>query len=380
MDTKKIAIMSGKGGSGKTSICVTLSIILSSLNKKVLLVDGDTGTGGMTYYLGLNFVEDRSIGLVNGFKNSEFQLDKLIQKLKNQNNITFLGLGDPKLFNKNTEKQTIKVEKYKKRQNSNSIFHRFFKFLKGDDYLDNLFNISKTIKKVYESKKVEADYVIIDCRGGIDDETLQIARIVDDIIFVIEPDTTSFQATKYSADVLSQNGFQEKIKGFIINKAFDNPEKISKEGEKVFLGSYLGAIPFDMEAMKSFLVGEVPRIQSYYYNHIWQAFSKIYPEDIPSKYGLTINHKEFSNSVNYYPNAQLGNVIMSFVLLIAIIIFEIQFQLNIRIEFFSKINLLKYIIYLIAIISTSSFLKDRIGYYIRKLIKKIVIPAANTRS
>ena len=47
------AVTSGKGGVGKTSLSVNLSILASQLNKKVLLVDADIHLGNVDLLLGI---------------------------------------------------------------------------------------------------------------------------------------------------------------------------------------------------------------------------------------------------------------------------------------------------------------------------------------
>lgn len=50
MTAKTLALISGKGGSGKTTLGLSLASLLSSCNIKVLLVDCDLSTNGATYF------------------------------------------------------------------------------------------------------------------------------------------------------------------------------------------------------------------------------------------------------------------------------------------------------------------------------------------
>ncbi|MCD7904962.1 MAG: AAA family ATPase [Clostridiales bacterium] len=45
-----LALLSGKGGSGKTTLALSMSSILSSCDIKVLLIDCDLNTNGATYF------------------------------------------------------------------------------------------------------------------------------------------------------------------------------------------------------------------------------------------------------------------------------------------------------------------------------------------
>ncbi len=51
---KVIAIASGKGGVGKTILCTNLAGVYHHLQKKVLLIDMDLSSGGVSVMLNLN--------------------------------------------------------------------------------------------------------------------------------------------------------------------------------------------------------------------------------------------------------------------------------------------------------------------------------------
>jgi septum site-determining protein MinD len=131
------------------------------------------------------------------------------------------------------------------------------------------------VRSILDGLRMGEDYIIVDCRGGIDDHSLVVCAAADEIILVVETDTTSFQATQHLVDVLSQNRLSRKIRGFIINKAFEDPQAIVRSGNAVFKAQFLGAIPFDFEAMRAFFVGNIPDIRGIFATHVWAALTRL---------------------------------------------------------------------------------------------------------
>src|SRR5688572_12115014 len=63
LSAETLAVVSGKGGSGKTLVATAIAHGLALCEKKVLLVDTDTGTGGLSYYLGFSAYKQTREGL-----------------------------------------------------------------------------------------------------------------------------------------------------------------------------------------------------------------------------------------------------------------------------------------------------------------------------
>jgi len=244
---KAIAVVSGKGGSGKTMITAVLAQILDSSGKKVLVVDSDLATAGLTYYMGLKTVKNISTGLTNLVAEHEelnsTTISRITQKMEGFENSYFIGVGD----------------------------HR--RFYKKYDMIDFETILLGFLKEVIS----EYDFIIFDCRGGIDKESLLTCSVVDEILLVVETDTTSFQATQHLVDVLYDNDLSDKLSGFLVNKVFDDPRAIAMNGTAAFRSQYLGSIPFDLDATRSFLIGEIPRKHSSFSSQTAFAIEKLIP-------------------------------------------------------------------------------------------------------
>lgn len=150
--------------------------------------------------------------------------------------------------------------------------------------------LHKTLTLLKEQRK----WLVVDCRGGIDRESLAVCQEVDDIVIVAETDTTSFQATQHLVRVLSVNKLAYKLRGFIINKAIDDPSNVALRGTTSFKCKYLYSLPLDFKATRAFLVGQVPGVHSILGIHAWQALHVLYPEMIPKPPHRPWTDREFS--------------------------------------------------------------------------------------
>jgi septum site-determining protein MinD len=251
MTTEKgrlIAIMSGKGGSGKTMATAVMAEILPP---PVVIVDADTGTAGMTFYLGLDLLPNTREGLTTLAQRSLRSepipnIERVLKPIPSQEGVRFLSIGDPRrLFRDMNEKR-----------------------------------MTATIRQALEKLASLPGWTLVDCRGGIDRESLAVCRIVDEIILIVEPNTTSFQATQHVVDILARQDLDAKLRGFFINKVFDDPTITGREGTAAFGCQFLSAIPLDLAATRDFLVGAVPSKTTLFGTHIWDGLCKAYPHSV----------------------------------------------------------------------------------------------------
>jgi len=139
--TKVIAVASGKGGVGKSTIVANLGYSLMKLNKKIALVDADFGLANLHLHFDLrpqNFISD--------YINSQKSISEIKIKLENGLDIYPGKSGIEAL-----------------EQTSIFVFIQMLEELKA--------------KNIY-------DFILIDCGAGMDDNLQEILKNVDSLIGV----------------------------------------------------------------------------------------------------------------------------------------------------------------------------------------------------
>ncbi|GIE20434.1 AAA family ATPase [Winogradskya humida] len=286
-----MAFVSGKGGSGKTLIAAEVASILSRYHE-VCLVDADVGTAGLSYYLGLKYVRNIRKGLSDLLlRPSPEPPAAYVQPIIGRSarsdffeSVSLLPLGD----------------------------HRRITRALRDNHERP--NFAFRISSVVEQLMVENPLVVVDCRGGIDDESIAVCQAVDDIFLIVESDTTSFQASRHLVDTLSDLDLVHKLRGFIINKVYSNPEAVIRAGAGDFGSQFLVAIPFDFAATRSFLIGDLPGQGSAFAVHVQEALSKAYPEVVPRPTGQVWSEKDYDGLDTVAPESSRGGILLSVLL------------------------------------------------------------------
>lgn len=285
-----IAVVSGKGGSGKTMVATTMAKILDEQSIQTLLIDADIATGGMTYYLGMVKVKTIAVGLSEYAKKG---LGKILnmggfQPIMGFKRGRFLGVGNHRKLRRDTAEPELRgiIEKV-----------------------------------ISEAAEILGGVTIVDCRGGTDDTIMAVCNAADQILLVVEPDTTSYQASRHLVERLAESEYAFKLIGFVINKAFSDPTVIIRQGTSDFRCQHLSTIPFDLGAAKEFLIGEIPSTKSLFGRHIWNAVSKSYPKKILEPAGRIWAPSEFDGLAVRDRDAIRGEIVVG--ALIALVLFQV---------------------------------------------------------
>ena len=159
-------IASGKGGVGKSTTTACLGLQLAEVNKRVLLIDMDSGLASLEHMLGIrkNLVYDIS-DIVNG----NCTVMKAIYKCEFNDNLFLLPA--PRDL-KNDLKQ--------------DVFHKLVDML----------------SKYY-------DHILIDCPAGIGNGFLSAIGCSDNALLVATPNPISVANVRKARDILVENGVEE---------------------------------------------------------------------------------------------------------------------------------------------------------------------------
>lgn len=217
LNSRVITISSGKGGVGKSNFSVNLAIYLSSLNKRVLVIDADFGLANIEVLLGTR-PEYTFYHILKGEKN----ISEIIVDTKYGIKFISGGNGLKELSNVNSTEVKYFIEQF--------------------EYLDKI-----------------ADIIIVDTGAGISPSVTNFIMASDENIIVTTPEPTSFTDAYTLIKVIKeQNKVINRI-NIVVNKADDKYEadrifsKIAHVCNK-FLGitiENIGYIPSDIALIKA---------------------------------------------------------------------------------------------------------------------------------
>lgn len=267
---KKLAIISGKGGSGKTSFALAIAKTLSSLKIKVLLIDCDMSTHGATFFMK---------PMIEKHKNTFSELVSVDNILLSMDMPPFGFYSKPKESLFNISNDNFKYEN----------------MLKVDDYMyfvPSDVSISNTKENgsryVYETfkncvnKEINDEFqvVIFDCQAGYSEFTRNIISISDICLLISEPDSVSAAANKA---LCFQIGIElQDVHCYqMFNKTTDEE---AKHYSKVTTSAFFTNLPpvvFNWAVRRTFLFSKIPSIDTVDYefgNCMLNLLQIIFPE------------------------------------------------------------------------------------------------------
>ena len=200
-----IAIISAKGGVGKTTASINVSMSLSHFGANTLLVDCDFTSANV----------GTSLGFPPNFKNLHGVLNKNY------------CVGEAM------------------HQHSSGL-----KIIPGSISYDDIKNLEFENLHTLLSELTGPDYIVVDCPPGLTDEVTKIILAVDAVIIVTTPDLIAVTDTLKTLHMMKD--LKKKVYGVIVNKKTDQQYEMTLENIKQFLETkILGAIPEDKHFLTS---------------------------------------------------------------------------------------------------------------------------------
>lgn len=176
-----IAVASGKGGVGKTSLAVNLAWRLSQTGHHVALVDADLGTANVDLLLNVHPSHDLT-ALIHG----RHRIDDILVRVNSR-----------------------------------------LRLLAGASGLSNVADLNSVDRRrlIEELGRLETrfDIILIDCGAGISQNVLAFARAADDLVLVATPEPTAVTDAYALVKVLSRSEFVPEI-GVVMNQANSDRE------------------------------------------------------------------------------------------------------------------------------------------------------------
>jgi cellulose biosynthesis protein BcsQ len=299
--TEIVSVVSGKGGAGKTILAATLAFALRVSGHRVLLIDADRGTEGLSLFLlgptGLEEIQKIPVSQT---------LYGLIQEYEDRRRI------DVQAYRLNRRDHKLPLPHVE-----HGVFYEAI--ITGPGLYGEPSDVAtpyvpseifcEVMAAIFERVRAsgEYDYVIVDTRGGFASESTQIAALSDSYIAVTEPDYTSFHQNRNFRQIEAHSRvleFQARLRGVIINKArelagvpstvrtagqdldldrleFEMRNALEKEFSEDWGLTYRRTypVPLDFEVLRSYRTQNLPLVTapaSTYSYAVFVAFSSLF--------------------------------------------------------------------------------------------------------
>ncbi|SHG57683.1 flagellar biosynthesis protein FlhG [Thermosyntropha lipolytica DSM 11003] len=246
--TRVIAVSSGKGGTGKSTLALNLSIALSSQGKKVILMDADMGLANI----------DIMLGIVPAYNIYHF--------VQGQKSLREIILSHPTGID----------------------------IIPGGSGITELANLHREqLKRILVELGAldgEYDFMIIDTGAGISDSVLSFLLAADDVLVVTTPEPTSITDAYGVVKGLSQHHFAGNLY-LIVNRVENNHEGVLlAEKFRLVCNKFLN---LDIKVL-GYVVNE-PLIKEAIKRQT--SFLNIFPQSVAARNIYDISSKLLSNDV-----------------------------------------------------------------------------------
>lgn len=214
---KSIAIISGKGGTGKTTVAINLSLALVGFGRDVTLVDGDLKTS--------------NIGLHFGAPTLPVTLHEVIEGTNSIGEATYLHPSGLKII-----PSGISLEKSKRAE-------------------------FRSLRKAVSSITSSRDTIIFDTPPGIGEEVYEVLKLADESVVVTNPELASITDALKAIKIAEEAG--STVIGVVLNRVKDDGLELSaKNIEAIADYPVIAIIPEDASVKRALHIKQ-PLVYSY---------------------------------------------------------------------------------------------------------------------
>jgi len=227
--TRFIAVVSGKGGVGKTTVAINLGVSLSNLGRDVVVLDGNLTTPHIGVYL--------------GYPNPPINFHEVIKGKKSIEEATYLHSSGLKVI-------------------PGSIRY---------DILDDI-SLNK-VKKVFKGLEGYSETLLIDTGAGLTSENQAIIEMVDEVLIVTTPEFASVTDALKTIKIAEKQN--KTVLGVVLNKIHSMKNEVSVDNINTILGlPIIGMIPRS-DIVKQAQIEKYPAVYSNPRSEIAIEFNKI---------------------------------------------------------------------------------------------------------
>ncbi|MFH1276405.1 MAG: P-loop NTPase [Candidatus Woesearchaeota archaeon] len=192
---KFIALVSGKGGAGKTTSTLNIGQALVHLGKKVIVLDANLVTPNLALQLG--YLDPK--GNVNKFLRKENNLKEIIYS--HEGGLSVIPASPSYVEFQKTNSQSI-----------GEIFH----------HLENL-----------------ADFVLIDSPSGLGEEVSEVLKNCDEAVIIVNPNTSSVMDALKTIRLAEKH--ETSIAGVLLNMSNKGRHELNPKEVETILGQMIVA-------------------------------------------------------------------------------------------------------------------------------------------
>lgn len=229
-----VAFLSGKGGSGKTTLALSIADLLCRCQVKTLLIDCDLSTNGATY-----FYEAQLANVNNGKQLSITSFNDILNMQKEIGNPIPLQIASALDF-------------------IPSIFETLNQCT--EELEDSRVNLSHSLQYFLDWAKLNYDVVLFDCQAGYTEHLSTLLPLMDVDLFVMEADSISASAMRNLH--LKIGGALGHAKIYqVFNKATPEEYDIYSKIVGTFFVN-IGTLLFDWKIRQAFSRSQIPDLEN----------------------------------------------------------------------------------------------------------------------